>query len=212
MPKYPAQHISRRCLDVAGSVLGLVVLSPLFVLIALGIKLESKGPVFYRASRLGRFGKPFSMLKFRSMKINADRTGAPITPNGDPRVTRLGVYLRKYKFDELPQLFNVLTGEMSLVGPRPEAAFYYRYYTEAEKQQILSVRPGMTDYGSLLFHDEGKILAGAADPVKTYLEQIREMKVKAQLEYIRDQSLVTDIMVICRTVSRLFITRVLNNV
>lgn len=147
------------------------------------------------------------MLKFRSMDVDADKVGALITPDGDPRVTRVGVFLRKFKFDELPQLINVVKGEMSLVGPRPEAALYFDYYTPYEKQEILSVRPGMTDYGSLRFHNEGRLLAGSADPIKTYLEQIRDKKVRAQLDYIRDQSLLLDIKIILLTIGAVVTTR-----
>lgn len=200
-------YLGRRLLDLTGSAVGLLCLLPLFTIIGVLVKLDSKGPVFYRATRLGRHGKPFKMLKFRSMHTDADKLGALITPDGDPRVTRLGGLLRRFKFDELPQLINVLKGEMSLVGPRPEAALYFDYYSPDEKQAVLSVRPGMTDYGSLRFHDEGRILAGSADPVKTYLEQIRETKVRAQLDYIRDRSLMVDIKIILLTIGVVVTTR-----
>lgn len=206
MPSYQ-DYLGRRLLDVTCAVMGLLFLVPLFIIIGVLIKLDSKGPVFYRAVRVGRYGEPFEMLKFRSMHADADKLGALITPDGDPRVTRVGAFLRKFKLDELPQLMNVVRGEMSLVGPRPEAAFYFAYYSPSEKQDILSVRPGMTDYGSLRFHDEGKLLAGSADPVKTYVEQIRAIKVRAQLDYIRDQSLLLDIKIILLTIGTVVTTR-----
>jgi lipopolysaccharide/colanic/teichoic acid biosynthesis glycosyltransferase len=207
MPSYQ-DYWGRRLLDVTCSVVGLLFLFPIFIIIGILVKLDSKGPVFYRAERVGRYGERFRMLKFRSMNVDADKVGALITPDGDPRVTRVGILLRKFKFDELPQLINVVKGEMSLVGPRPEAALYFDYYTPCEKQEILSVRPGMTDYGSLRFYDEGRLLAGSADPIKTYLEQIRDKKVRAQLDYIRDQSLLLDIKIIFWTIGAVVTTRI----
>lgn len=205
----PSEHdyLGRRLLDVCGAAAGLLCLLPLFLIISIWIKIDSKGPVFYRAIRLGRYGKPFQMFKFRSMRADADKVGALITPDKDSRVTRVGGFLRKFKLDELPQLINVLKGEMSLVGPRPEAALYFDYYSPDEKRAVLSVRPGMTDYGSLRFHDEGRLLAGSADPIQTYLDLIREPKVRAQLEYIRDQSLLLDIKIIFRTIGVVATTR-----
>ena len=205
----PSEHdyLGRRLLDVCGAAAGLLCLLPVFLVISIWIKLDSKGPVFYRAIRLGRYGKPFQMFKFRSMRADADKVGALITPDKDSRVTRVGGFLRKFKLDELPQLINVLKGEMSLVGPRPEAALYFDYYSPDEKRAVLSVRPGMTDYGSLRFHDEGRLLAGSADPIQTYLDLIREPKVRAQLEYIRDQSLLLDIKIIFRTIGVVATTR-----
>ncbi|MBS0179191.1 MAG: sugar transferase [Nitrospira sp.] len=205
----PSEHdyLGRRLLDVCGAAAGLLCLLPLFLIISIWIKIDSKGPVFYQAIRLGRYGKPFQMFKFRSMRADADKVGALITPDKDSRVTRVGGFLRKFKLDELPQLINVLKGEMSLVGPRPEAALYFDYYSPDEKRAVLSVRPGMTDYGSLRFHDEGRLLAGSADPIQTYLDLIREPKVRAQLEYIRDQSLLLDIKIIFRTIGVVATTR-----
>jgi lipopolysaccharide/colanic/teichoic acid biosynthesis glycosyltransferase len=151
------------------------------------------------------------MIKFRTLRADEACDGAPITPDGDPRITRVGRFLRKYKLDELPQLLNVLKGEMSLVGPRPEASFYFQYYDEDEKRIIQSVRPGMTDYGSLCFHDEGKLLAGAADPLRVYLDQIRSHKVREQLRYVREQSLWTDLRIIFRTIAIILTTRLRQN-
>lgn len=200
-------YFGRRGLDVVGSLAGLCLLSPLLILIGLLIKLDGPGPVFYRGDRLGKFGKPFRMIKFRTMRADAADDSVPVTPDGDPRVTRIGRFLRKYKLDELPQLLNVLKGEMSLVGPRPEASFYFQYYDEEEKRLVLSVRPGMTDYGSLRFHDEGRLLADGADPVKVYLEHIRSAKVREQLRYVREQSLLTDLKIIFKTITVILSTR-----
>ena len=197
----------RRIVDLIASLSGLLILSPLFVVLGSLIKLDSKGPVFYGGERLGRFGKPFNMLKFRTMCSNVEEAGALITLEGDSRITRVGGILRTYKLDELAQLINVVKGEMSLVGPRPEASFYFQYYAEDEKRTIHSVRPGMTDYGSLRFHDEGRLLAGSTDPIKTYVEQIRHEKVREQLRYIREQSLVTDLKIILRTITTIISTR-----
>jgi lipopolysaccharide/colanic/teichoic acid biosynthesis glycosyltransferase len=200
-------YCGQRLLDIGGAAIGLLLLAPLLGLIALLIKCESSGSVWYKGVRLGRHGAPFRMLKFRTMIPDAETTGLLATPEGDSRVTTVGRWLRKYKLDELPQLVNVLRGEMSLVGPRPEAPFYFQYYTEEEKRIILSVRPGMTDYGSLRFHDEGTLLAGSGDPVKTYVEKIRDEKVRAQIRYIRDRCLVVDLKLIVATVATIVATR-----
>lgn len=202
-----AGYMGRRSFDIVGSAVGLILCLPLIAGLCLLVKIDSRGPVFYRGERLGRHGKPFSMLKFRTMRPDSEQAGPPITPNGDRRITRIGALLRRFKLDELPQLINVLKGEMSLVGPRPEAAFYFQFYTAEEKDEILSVRPGMTDYGSLRFHDEGSLLAGEADPVKAYVERIRDEKVSEQRRYIREQSLRTDIKVILMTLATIVTTR-----
>jgi lipopolysaccharide/colanic/teichoic acid biosynthesis glycosyltransferase len=200
-------YCGQRLFDMVGASAGLLLLAPLLGLIALLIKCDSRGPVLYKGLRLGRNGAPFHMLKFRTMIPDAEARGPLATPDGDVRVTRVGRLLRRYKLDELPQLINVLRGEMSLVGPRPEAPLYFDYYTEEEKGIVLSVRPGMTDYGSLRFHDEGKLLAGSPDPVRTYLETIRDEKVKAQVRYIREQSLLVDVKLIVATIGTIFTTR-----
>ena len=155
----------KRLFDIVFSFLGLLVLSPLFLIIAILIKRDSKGPVFFRGIRVGRFGKPFRIYKFRTMVVNADELGGSPTADNDPRITKAGRFLRKYKLDELPQLLNVLKGEMSLVGPRPEVEEYVKLYSEEEKA-ILSVCPGMTDWASILNADEGAILAKSPDPEK----------------------------------------------
>lgn len=201
------RYLGQRLFDIVGAAAGLLLLAPLLFLVALLIKLDSRGPVLYQGVRLGRNGRPFGMLKFRTMSPDAEVKGLLVTPDGDSRVTMIGRMLRQYKFDELPQLVNVLRGEMSLVGPRPEAPFYFQFYTPEEKEQVLSVRPGMTDYGSLQFHDEGMLLAGAADPVKAYVECIRADKVREQLRYIREQSLFVDIKIIFMTIATIMTTR-----
>jgi len=197
----------KRLFDVLASGLGLIILSPCLLLVAMLIKLDSPGPVFYRGVRIGRSGKPFKIIKFRTMIKDAEAQGPLGTPEGDPRITRAGKVLRDFKLDELPQLLNVLKGDMSLVGPRPEAALYLQYYREEDKRAILSVRPGMTDYGSLRFHDEGKLLRESHDPVKSYIETIKDEKVKLQLEYIHNMSLAEDLKVIFLTIATILRTR-----
>lgn len=196
--------IVKRGFDILFSLIGLVLTLPLFAAAALLIKRDSPGPVFYRGVRVGRGGRPFHMLKFRTMVANADKIGGPSTAGDDPRITRVGRWLRKYKLDELPQLINVLKGEMSFVGPRPEVPQYVELFTEEEKT-ILTVRPGITDWASLWNCDEGAVLAGSPDPERTYLEKIRPTKVKLQLEYVRGMSLSTDILIVLRTVAALLL-------
>ncbi len=193
--------------DIISSSIGLAFLSPLLLVICLFIKLDSRGPVFYKGLRLGRFGKRFRMLKFRTMVPDAERIGVLATPEGDPRVTRVGEFIRKFKLDELPQLLNVVRGEMSLVGPRPEAPLFFEYYAEEEKNAILSVRPGMTDYGSLRFHDEGKLLTGSDNPVKAYVERVMHEKIALQLRYIEERSFWGDIKIIFATIKTIIHTR-----
>lgn len=189
----------KRFFDIVFSLTGLMALGPLLLLIAMAIKLGSEGPVFYWGVRVGRSGKPFRIIKFRTMVVNADRIGGPSTPDDDPRITRVGKFLRKYKLDEMPQLMNVLVGEMSFVGPRPEVPYYVNMFSEEEKA-ILTVRPGITDWASLWNSDEGAILAGSPDPEKTYMEKIRPEKIRLQLEYVRNHSFGVDIKIIAQTI------------
>jgi len=168
------------------------------------VKLDSKGPVFYKGLRIGRWGKPFWIYKFRTMVPGADKIGGPSTAADDPRLTKVGKFLRKYQLDELPQLINVLKGEMSFVGPRPEVPQYIELLSKEEKEKILSVRPGMTDYASLWNFHEGEILKGSPDPEKVYLEKIRPKKIKLQLKYIEDQSFWLDIKLILKTIFKIF--------
>jgi lipopolysaccharide/colanic/teichoic acid biosynthesis glycosyltransferase len=188
----------KRPFDLVSSLLGLILISPVLVTLAILIKKEDGGPVFYRGVRVGRFGKPFRIFKFRTMVLNAEKLGGPSTADDDPRITRVGKFIRKFKLDELPQLINVLKGEMSVVGPRPEVQMYVDMFTEEEKT-ILSVRPGITDWASIWNPDEGAILAGSPDPEKTYMEKIRPEKIRLQLKYVRERSLWVDLKIILWT-------------
>ncbi|MGC8797033.1 sugar transferase [Thermodesulfovibrio sp.] len=189
----------KRAFDIIVSSIGLIFLTPLFLVIAYLIKKEDSGPVFYRGIRVGKYGKPFRIYKFRTMIVDAEKIGGPSTADDDPRITKIGRFLRKYKIDELPQLINVLKGEMSIVGPRPEVPFYVNMFTEEEKK-ILTVKPGITDWASLWNPDEGAILAGSPDPEKTYMEKIRPTKIKLQLKYVNEHSFLTDLKIIFLTV------------
>ena len=191
-------NFAKRTFDITASLLGLLFLSPVILLIAILIKLYSSGPVFYRGLRIGRQGVPFKVFKFRTMVSNAEKMGGPSTADDDPRITGIGRFLRKYKLDELPQLINVLKGEMSLVGPRPEVPHYVNMLTK-EERAILSVRPGITDWASICNSDEGAVLAGSPDPEKAYLEKIRPEKIRLQLKYVRERSFWTDLRIIFQT-------------
>ena len=190
--------MTKRLLDIVLSALALIVLSPTLIAFALLIKREDGGPVFFRGIRVGRRGRPFHIFKLRTMVIDADKGGPLSTANDDPRITRIGRIIRRFNLDELPQFINVLKGEMSIVGPRPEVARYVEMFTEAE-QAILMVRPGITDWATLWIRDEGKILAGSLDPDKTYLEKIRPEKLRLQLEYVRTNSLWDDLQIMLQT-------------
>jgi lipopolysaccharide/colanic/teichoic acid biosynthesis glycosyltransferase len=177
----------------------LVLSSPITLGIWARIKLDRNGPALYAGRRVGLGGREFRMYKFRTMVTDADRVGGPNTPNDDPRLTRTGRVLRRYKFDELPQLYNVLKGDMSFVGPRPQVAGEVAGYT-AEEREILSVRPGITDWSSLRFHNEGEILAGHEDPDRAYAELIRPEKMRLGLEYARRGTFRDDLRIIIDTV------------
>jgi lipopolysaccharide/colanic/teichoic acid biosynthesis glycosyltransferase len=190
----------KRIIDVLFSAVALVVFSPLLFALALWIKLDSAGPVFHRGLRVGRDETRFRMLKFRSMVENAHLIGGTSTPEDDPRITRVGKFLRKYKLDELPQLLNVFRGEMSLVGPRPQVPWAVELYTPEEKT-ILRMRPGITDYASLRFRDEGEILRGSTDPDKDYMEKIHPEKMRLSLEYARTHSVWLDCKILASTLA-----------
>ncbi|MFZ3115917.1 MAG: sugar transferase [Syntrophales bacterium] len=190
--------MSKRFFDVMATIAGLMFLSPLLLLIAWRIRFEDGAPVFYRGVRVGLYGKLFRIFKFRTMVVGAERLGAASTSEDDSRITRIGQFLRKYKLDELPQLINVLIGDMSLVGPRPEVKKFTDMYTKAEIA-ILSVRPGITDWASIWNSDEGAILAGSTDPDRDYIEKIRPEKIRLQLKYVREQSFWTDLEIIFLT-------------
>jgi len=194
----------KRIFDFLVSFFGLIIFSPLFLIISILIKLDSEGPVFYRGVRVGQFGKPFKIFKFRTMVKDAEKLGGPSTPSDDPRLTKIGKILRKYKLDELPQLINVLKGEMSLVGPRPEVKVYVDMLKPEEREKILSVKPGMTDLASLWDFHEEEILKGSADPEKAYMEKIRPKKIQLQLEYVKNRSLFLDLKIIFKTILKLF--------
>jgi lipopolysaccharide/colanic/teichoic acid biosynthesis glycosyltransferase len=188
--------------DILFSFLGLAVFSPFMAALALLIKREDGGPVFYRGRRVGRHGRTFRIFKFRTMVINADKMGGPSTPNNDPRITNIGKFLRKYKLDELPQLINVLKGDMSIVGPRPEVQRYVNMFSDEEKS-ILSVRPGLTDWASLWNIDEGSFLEGSENPERAYMEKIRPRKLELQLKYVKERSLMTDMKIIVLTLKNI---------
>jgi lipopolysaccharide/colanic/teichoic acid biosynthesis glycosyltransferase len=195
--------VAKRALDMIAALLGLVVLSPLLALIAIAIKLDSEGPVLYAAPRVGRGGRMFRMYKFRTMVSNADRVGGSSTPDDDPRITRVGRWLRRFKLDELPQLFNVVNGTMSLVGPRPQVKWAVELYTP-EQRRVLTVPPGITDYASVHFPNEGELLRGSADPDRDYMEKIHPEKMRLSLEYLDRRSLLVDLGILARTLTAVF--------
>jgi len=193
----------KRVFDFTLASVALIVLSPVLAAVGLAIKLDSSGPVFYRGARVGLNGKRFRMLKFRSMIVNAEAVGGSSTPDDDPRVTKVGQFLRGTKLDELPQLINVLKGDMSLVGPRPQVQWAVDRYTP-EERLVLTVRPGITDYASLRFANEGEILKGSTDPDRDYMEKIHPEKMRLSLEYVRSRSFATDLAIIGRTLGAVF--------
>lgn len=193
----------KRTFDFLASFFGLLLLSPLILCIAVWVKCDSKGPIFYRQVRVGKDGREFKLFKFRSMRVGADRAGLLTLGDRDPRVTRSGFWLRKTKLDELPQLFNVLVGEMSLVGPRPEVPKYVELYTP-EQREILSVRPGITDVASVEMRDEAELMAQQADPEGYYVNVQLPLKIKLAKEYIAQQSLLSDLKLIVRTIGVMF--------
>ena len=176
-----------RFFDFILSLVGLVVLAPIFIVLAIWIKIDSKGSVFYKQVRVGQNGIDFGLFKFRSMVVDADKKGLITVGGRDPRITRSGYFIRKYKLDELPQLINVLLGDMSLVGPRPEVRKYVDLYTD-EQQKVLSVKPGITDYASIEYMDENEILGKSSDPEKTYIEEIMPEKIKYNMKYIQNKN------------------------
>lgn len=196
--------ISKRLFDLFFTIPGLIVLSPLFAIIALWIKIDSSGPVFFRQERVGRNGIIFRIFKFRTMCINAEAKGRQITVGEDPRITASGRFLRKYKLDELPQLFNVLTGDMSLVGPRPEVPRYVALYPEDVRTVVLSVPPGITDYASIEYKDENEILGKATDPDKAYIEEVMPVKLDYCQRYVASRTLIVDFSLIIATFKAIF--------
>ncbi len=185
----------KRCFDLIVSLIVLIVFGPFFLILAILIKKDSKGPVFYRQVRIGKDGEPFKIYKFRTMFKDADKSGVTSTKSDDMRITKIGRFIRNYNLDELAQFINVLKGEMSIVGPRPEIPYYVDKFTEEEKI-ILSVKPGITDWACIWNPDEGKLLAGSDDPDRDYFEKIRPEKIRLQLKYIREHSFLTDLKII----------------
>lgn len=190
-----------RLLDVLAAAVGLVVLSPLFLVVAVAMKATSPGPIFHRAQRVGQGGRPFTLYKFRSMVVGADRAGPGLTTAGDSRITPVGRVLRAAKIDELPQLVNVLRGEMSLVGPRPEDPRYVALYTP-EQRRVLAVRPGITSVASIAYRHEAALLAGE-DWERVYMERVLPSKLAMELEYLSRRSVLSDLGVIVRTLAAL---------
>jgi lipopolysaccharide/colanic/teichoic acid biosynthesis glycosyltransferase len=203
-----SSRCAKRSLDLAGAATSLALLAVPFAVLSVAIKLDSPGPVFYRGERVGRHGETFRIFKFRSMRVASG--GPDTTSDADARITRVGRFIRRYKLDELSQLINVVIGDMSLVGPRPEVKWCVDLYTDEEKA-ILEVRPGITDFASIRFHNEGEIIerSGYADPDQAYLALIRPEKLRLQLKYVRERSIRTDLAIIVETLSTLVRTRAL---
>ncbi|MFN5213172.1 MAG: sugar transferase [Bacteroidota bacterium] len=193
----------KRLFDILSALIVFIILSPVYVMIALLIVLTSPGGILYRQPRIGIHGKVFTLYKFRTMYSGADKKGLLTVGMRDTRITGVGYYLRKYKLDELPQLFNIIRGDMSVVGPRPEVEKYVALYN-AEQRNVLSVRPGLTDLASLEYIDENKVLAQYADAEKAYIEHVMPHKLALNLEYISKQSLLYDLQIIIRTLLKLF--------
>jgi len=198
--------MSKRVFDLLGASLALLLLAPLMLAIAAAIKLDSRGPVFFRQQRVGRHGVPFGIHKFRTMVADAAQRGPALTVGDDARITRVGRWLRRTRLDELPQLIDVLAGHMSLVGPRPELPLYVAQYPAALRERALSVRPGITDPSSLLYLDESELLARAADPEREYIEVILPRKLQCAADYAAQANLRSDVVVLLRTL-RLLIAR-----
>ncbi|MBH8571667.1 sugar transferase [Nostocaceae cyanobacterium CENA369] len=197
--------MSKRVFDLFFSLLGVVILLPLLIAIAIWIKIDSPGTIFFRQVRIGRFGREFKIYKFRTMIQGAEKIGKQITIANDRRVTSSGRFLRKYKLDELPQLFNVIKGEMSLVGPRPEVPKYVALYT-SEQRRVLEVLPGITDLASMKFHNESELLEDMNNSENFYIHEIMPRKLELNMEYITRFSLVFDLVIILKTLKRVLAT------
>lgn len=195
--------LQKRLFDLFFASVGILLLSPLFLVIGLIIKMYDGGPIFYRQERVGRNGKPFRIWKFRSMVVDAEKMGSLLTAGRDPRITPVGYWLRRLKLDELPQLLNVLAGEMSLVGPRPEVQRYVDLYTP-EQRRVLELTPGITDIASIEYRNEQELLALSPDPELTYIREIMPHKIKLNLAYAEKASVWTDLVVILRTLVAIF--------
>lgn len=192
----------KRTFDVFSSLIGLIILSPFLFIISMLVLFSGRGGIFYRQVRVGKNGKDFQLWKFRTMKTDSDKQGLLTVGGRDARITGIGYFLRKYKIDELPQLINVLIGEMSLVGPRPEVRKYVNMYTP-EQLHVLDVQPGITDYASIEYSNENDLLAKSSDPEKTYIEEVMPAKLKLNLKYINEKSFGTDLKIIFRTIGKI---------
>ncbi|CEN79989.1 sugar transferase [Paraclostridium sordellii] len=189
----------KRIFDIVASLIGLILLSPILIIIAVFIKLDSKGPVFFKQKRVGKNKQIFEIYKFRTMVIDAEKLGKQITVGNDNRITKIGKFIRKCKLDELPQLINVLKGEMSLVGPRPEVPKYVELY-DVYQEQVLLVQPGITDYASIEFRNENELLGKSKNPEATYIDEIMPTKIELNLLYIKNISLLEDFKLIFNTI------------
>ena len=194
--------IIKRLFDITASIIGIIILSPILLLISLFIVFESGFPILYKQKRVGKDNKDFFLLKFRSMNNGADKKGLLTIGEKDSRITRVGYYLRKYKLDELPQLLNVLTGNMSIVGPRPEVRKYVDLYSDDQKK-VLSVKPGITDYASMEYTNENEILAKSTEPEQLYIQEVMPKKLFLNQKYIQEMGLMTDIKIVFRTISKI---------
>lgn len=195
--------MAKRLFDIVSSGIGLLCLAPFFVVMAIWIKLDSRGPVFYRQTRVGRYGRDFRIFKFRSMRVGSDKGRQITVGERDPRITRSGYFIRRYKIDELPQLINVFLGDMSVVGPRPEVRKYVDLYSE-EQRKVFQVRPGITDLASIKYRNENELLSQVDDPDTYYIDVIMPDKLAINLEYIRHQSFMGDIKIIFNTLFKIF--------
>jgi lipopolysaccharide/colanic/teichoic acid biosynthesis glycosyltransferase len=193
----------KRLFDILASLFGIVILSPFLLIIALLVVVDSKGGAFYRQVRVGKGMKQFRLLKFRTMYSDSDKKGLLTVGMKDSRVTRIGYFLRKYKLDELPQLFNVLAGNMSIVGPRPEVPKYVAMYND-EQKKVLTVTPGITDYASIVYASENDLLARADNPEEIYINKVMPAKLKLNMKYIDEMSFKTDLWIIFRTLGKIF--------
>lgn len=192
----------KRLFDILSSILGLILLSPILLLITIAIKIDSIGPVFFRQTRVGRRNRDFRIFKFRTMRVGSDRGSLVTIGNNDSRITRIGSFLRQYKLDELPQLINVLIGDMSIVGPRPEVRHYVDYWT-ADQMRVLNVRPGITDPASVKFINENELLAQASDPEQYYIHVIMQDKINIYIDYVDHHSFLGDIGIIFKTFGKI---------
>ena len=196
--------MAKRIFDLVLGAVGLAFLAPALAVIAAAIKVDSPGPIFFRQERVGRGGRTFRIHKFRTMVADAERRGLQLTAGGDHRITRVGAYIRRHKLDELPQLLDVVLGDMSLVGPRPEVPRYVALYPAETREIVLSVRPGITDEASIAYKDENELLGNSADPERTYVEVVMPAKLRFAVEYVRTRTFLGDVRIILRTVSAVF--------